>query len=126
LLTLVGALLLILGWFGVSGKGLIAEQMPYVISGGLGGIFLMGVGAALWLSSDLRDEWTKLDRIEHVLEAGLEGLGLSRDRDGTPILSPLVLDRGHEPDVTATLSTRAAANGSSAYEPADSGGGSGL
>lgn len=88
-LTLVGGLILILGWFGVSGQGLTSEQIPYVVSGGLGGIFLMGVGAALWLSADLRDEWTKLDRIEKVLESGLDHLGLGRSADGRPTLAPL-------------------------------------
>jgi hypothetical protein len=88
-LTLAGAVLLVLGWFGISGQGLTSLQIPYVVSGGLGGIFLMGVGAALWLSADLRDEWHKLDRIEAVLESGLERLGLGRDGDGGPTLAPL-------------------------------------
>lgn len=88
-LTLTGGLALILGWFGVSGQGLTSRQIPYVVSGGLGGIFLMGVGAALWLSADLRDEWRKLDRIEAVLEQGLDGLGLGRSESGVPVLAPL-------------------------------------
>jgi hypothetical protein len=88
-LTLVGGLLLILGWFGVSGQGLTSEQIPYVVSGGLGGIFLMGVGAALWLSADLRDEWHKLDRIEAVLEEGFDRVGMGRGDGGTPMLAPL-------------------------------------
>ncbi|MGH9037716.1 MAG: hypothetical protein ACRD0O_18310, partial [Acidimicrobiia bacterium] len=41
-----------------------AQQMPYIVSGGLGGIFLIGLSATLWLSADLRDEWRKLDRVE--------------------------------------------------------------
>lgn len=90
LLTLAGAVVLILGWFGVSGQGLTALQIPYVVSGGLGGIYLMGVGAALWLSADLRDEWRKLDRIEAVLESGLERLGLGRNDGGGPTLAPLL------------------------------------
>lgn len=88
-LTAVGALLLVLGYFGVSREGLAAEQIPYVASGGLGGIFLMGVGAALWLSADLRDEWKKLDRIESVLEDGLTELGLVRGEDNRPRIVPL-------------------------------------
>jgi hypothetical protein len=92
LFTAVGALLLILGYFGVSSQALAAEQIPYVVSGGLGGIFLMGVGAALWLSADLRDEWKKLDRIESVLEGGLERLGLSRDSNNRPRVVPLERD----------------------------------
>jgi hypothetical protein len=62
--VVAGALLIVLGWVGVSQAALTAEQLPYIISGGIGGLFLLGVGAVLWLSADLRDEWRKLDAIE--------------------------------------------------------------
>lgn len=62
-----GVAVLILGWLGVSGSAYPAEQLPYVISGGVGALFLLGVSAALWLSADLHDEWRKLDRIEHAI-----------------------------------------------------------
>jgi hypothetical protein len=67
----VGALALVLGWVGVSKQALTALQIPYVISGGLGGIFLLGLGAVLWLSADIRDEWRKLDAIEATLSRAL-------------------------------------------------------
>jgi hypothetical protein len=63
----LGAIALIAGWVGVSGSPYAASQLPYIISGGIGGIFLLGVGATLWLSADLRDEWRKLDCIEDAL-----------------------------------------------------------
>jgi hypothetical protein len=88
-LTIAGAVALIIGWFGVSREALAALQIPYIVSGGLGGIFLMGLGAALWLSADLRDEWHKLDRIEDALERGLDRLGLGRDASGGATLRPL-------------------------------------
>ena len=59
-----GALALLLGWLGISRTAYPAEQNPYIISGGLLGIFLLGLGGVLWLSADLRDEWRKLDAIE--------------------------------------------------------------
>jgi hypothetical protein len=74
-LVAAGAVALIIGWIGVSGTAYSAEQLPYIISGGIGGIFLLGVGATLWLSADLRDEWRKLDRIEEVM----------RERDGLAV-----------------------------------------
>lgn len=74
----VGALLLVLGWVGVSREALTALQVPYIISGGLGGIFLLGLGAVFWLSADLRDEWRKLD----ALEAAITRRELSEARDG--------------------------------------------
>jgi hypothetical protein len=64
----IGALAMIIGWVGVSGTGLTAEQIPYVISGGLGGIFLLGLGAMLWLSADMRDEWRLLEELRRALE----------------------------------------------------------
>ena len=67
-LVAAGAIALIVGWVGVSSTAYSAEQLPYIISGGIGGIFLLGVGATLWLSADLRDEWRKLDRIEEALQ----------------------------------------------------------
>ena len=70
-LTVVGAVFLISGWVGVSGTAVLSEQSPYMVSGGLGGIFLLGVGATLWISADLRDEWRKLDRIEQALGEGV-------------------------------------------------------
>jgi hypothetical protein len=63
-MVIAGGLVIILGWIGVSQAALTAQQLPYIISGGIGGLFLLGVGGVLWLSADLRDEWRKLDAIE--------------------------------------------------------------
>ena len=46
-----------------------AEQMPYIVSGGIAGLFLLGLGAPLWASSDLRQERSNLDAPAHHLEA---------------------------------------------------------
>ena len=64
----VGALALILGWLGVSRYGFPASQLPYIISGGIGGVVLVGIGAVLLLSADIQDEWRKLDSIDEKLE----------------------------------------------------------
>jgi hypothetical protein len=63
-----GAVLLVVGWVGVSGVVYPAEQIPYVVSAGFGGLFLLGIGGTLWHSADLRDQWRTLDRIEQHLE----------------------------------------------------------
>ena len=44
-----------------------AAQIPYILSGGVLGIILVGIGATGWLSADLRDEWRKLDDLEGLL-----------------------------------------------------------
>jgi hypothetical protein len=53
----IGAAALLIGWLGVSNSVFVAEQMPYIVSGGLVGLFFLGLGAMLWLSADIRDEW---------------------------------------------------------------------
>lgn len=67
--AIAGGIMLIVGWLGVSGTAYPAEQLPYIISAGLGGLFLLGVSSVLWLSADLRDEWRKLDRLEQAIRA---------------------------------------------------------
>jgi hypothetical protein len=69
LCVIAGAVALVLGYFGVSGTLETGKQLPYVVSGGLAGLFLLGLGAMLWLSADLRDEWRKLDAIDRHLTA---------------------------------------------------------
>ena len=67
LCVIAGAVALIVGYFGVSDTLDTGKQIPYVISGAMVGLFLLGLGALLWLSADLRDEWHKLDAIERHL-----------------------------------------------------------
>ena len=83
-----GALTLLLGWLGVSRQVLPAAQIPYIVSGGLGGVFLLGLGAVLWLSADLRDEWRQLREINVKLgETSLgENVPASMDGPGVPDL----------------------------------------
>ncbi|MBA3741408.1 hypothetical protein [Sporichthya sp.] len=75
----VGALALIVGWVGVSGAAYMANAMPYLISGGIGGMFLLGLGGMLWLSADLRDEWYKLDSLERSVNRQHEELLVAED-----------------------------------------------
>lgn len=70
-LTLAGVICLVAGYAGVADSAILAEQTRYIVSGGIGGIFLLGLGATLWISADLRDEWRKLDRIERALADGV-------------------------------------------------------
>ncbi len=65
----LGVVILLIGWLGVSNTVYPAEQLPYIISAGLGGVALIGIGAMLWLSADLRDEWTELHEIARLLGA---------------------------------------------------------
>ena len=66
----LGVVVLTVGYLGVSSTGYVFEQLPYVVSGAVGGLFLLGLGAMSWLSADLRDEWSKLDSLEQAVLAG--------------------------------------------------------
>jgi FtsH-binding integral membrane protein len=74
LLIAAGLVALLVGWWGVSHTAYLAEQMPYLVSAGMFGLFLLGLGATIWISADLRDEWRKLDDVADLL----------RDHDGAP------------------------------------------
>ena len=86
-LTLVGLLMLVVGYFRISDTPYPAEQLPLLMSAGVGSLFLLGVGATLWLSADLRDEWHKLDELD-------AGAGVTApaepiaDPSGDPVAEP--------------------------------------
>ena len=76
-LIALGAILLVLGYLGVSDSPYVAEQLSYIASGGLGGLFLLGAGATLLILADLHDEWRKLDRSPGSRPPGRSSLGSS-------------------------------------------------
>ncbi len=72
--TAVGALIvglcaLLFGYIGISGEEFVARQLPYIISGGIFGIFMLGVAAVAWLTAEMRDEWRELRSMRALLEA---------------------------------------------------------
>jgi len=81
--VVAGVVALVVGWAQVSSAVYPAAQFPYLISCGVGGLFLLGVGATLWLSADLRDEWRHLDGLEERVAARLASR--LRDEAGKPI-----------------------------------------
>jgi hypothetical protein len=77
---LLGLGAILLGWWGASGSAYPAEQLPYVISGGLLGVGLIVAGAALfvrysmtrymrfWLLRVIYEERAQTDRTVETLE----------------------------------------------------------
>ncbi len=62
-LLVAGAILVIAGYFSVSGADAIDDQLSYLASGGVAGLFCLGLGASLLISANLGDEWRKLDEL---------------------------------------------------------------
>ena len=74
-LVALGAVLLIIGWRGVADTAFVADELAFLASGGLGGVFCLGLGVGLLVSADLHDEWRKLDRIEAALRGDPDPVG---------------------------------------------------
>ena len=75
-LIAAGAVLVLVAWAGVSGTPFVADQLAYIASGGIGGLFLLALGLALLMSADHHDEWRKLDAIEAALRETRPDAGL--------------------------------------------------
>lgn len=63
-----GAIALFVGYLGVSGTLDPAKQLPYLVSGGVGGLFLLGVAAALLFSADLGALRGEVEEVRTILE----------------------------------------------------------
>jgi hypothetical protein len=84
LLIGTGLVVFLLGWLGQQDKSLVTEQIPYVVSGAMLGLLLIILGATIWLSADLRDEWVKLDRLEEAVTRTAAALEASESTTATP------------------------------------------
>lgn len=71
----LGLLLLVISYVEVSHESMVALQLPYVVSGGLGGLFALGTGAAVVLARELRldnERLCDLDRKVSMLGEAVE------------------------------------------------------
>jgi hypothetical protein len=68
ILIAVGAILMFAGYMGVSREALPAKQIPYLVSGGIGGIFFAVLGAYFLGTQEIRHDSGRLDRLEHMVE----------------------------------------------------------
>ena len=77
ILIAVGAILMLAGYMGVSREALPAKQIPYLVSGGIGGIFFAVLGAYFLGTQQMRNDSGRLDRLEQMVE-DLHGALLTR------------------------------------------------
>ncbi len=88
-LPIIGVIVIWLGWWGASGTKYVYQEIPYVVSGGIFGVALVLIGAALlarysvtrllrfWLARVVADSQLQTDRlveaIERLVQATING-----------------------------------------------------
>lgn len=75
-LIVAGFVAIVVGWYGVSGTSQVWQQIPYFVSGGIGGAALVGVGVAFHIAhlhAQDRRVMKELARRLDELELGLAG-----------------------------------------------------
>ena len=112
----VGFLLVLIGYLGISREALVAKQLPYLISGGIGGIALVGFGAMLVGTEDLKRTYERIDRLEDLV-ADLHAALLSRP--DAPVLSSNGETAGPSGSSSSPSVTLLALPGGRSYHRAD-------
>jgi len=128
--TVLGLVVLLIGWIGVSDAEAVVKQLPYIMSGGIAGILFVAIGAVMWVSADLRDEWRELRKLRLQLrdmqdtgafaqsqvvelpavERPRAGRALAADRtdtETTRVSAPVRASKPRAPRAKATPSTKA-------------------
>ncbi len=108
--AILGLVAVLLGWIGVSGKSLPAAQIPYLASGAVLGVVLVGIAATLWISADLRDEWGKLDEIHRSVTDAVAAQAATRVAESA---APSTTAKSNGSPTTPTTSRRSTARSAS-------------
>lgn len=95
----VGVLLIVLAWNGAASLDFTQGQIPYLISGGIGGIALVGAGLTLIVVHSIRRDTLMLG---HKLDAVVDVL---QDLRGTAALGPTAVPEHEELRVVAGRTT---------------------
>jgi hypothetical protein len=95
-LPIIGLIVIGIGWWGASGTKYVYQEIPYVISGGIFGVALVLVGAALfarysvarllrfWLARLLADQQIQTDRVVDAIAALTEAVKAQTGGDDEP------------------------------------------
>ena len=69
--SLAGFVAIVLGWIGMARSAAADQQLPYLLSGGMGGVGLIAFGVGVLLVAQIRTERQKLAVILEVMALGL-------------------------------------------------------
>jgi hypothetical protein len=95
LLCLIGFVALFLGWNGAASKNVIMAQFPFLISGGLAGVAIVVIGAAMLIVQNAREDRARLEAtLERLVTAVEHSAGGAAPRrasvsDGSMVLAGL-------------------------------------
>ena len=67
ILVAVGAIIIGVGYLGVSREALVAKQIPYLVSGGIFGLALIVLGTFYLYSEDMRRDSRRINRLERMV-----------------------------------------------------------
>ncbi len=81
--AVLGFLVIFLGWNGAASFNDLRQQFPYLISGGLAGLGLVTIGAALLVVENSRTERAELLGAVAALTAAVESMGSSAGAAGS-------------------------------------------
>lgn len=93
----LGFICLVLGWWGVTNTVQVADQLTYIASGGLFGLFLLGVAAIAYWGEQREREVSHLIEMQLYLSAIAESLGLTDTQEPRGARE----ERAHEKERTA-------------------------
>lgn len=83
-LVALGGIFMLVGWLGVSREVLVAKQLPFLVSGGIGGLALVVVGAKLISARDLQKYEDRLEHLEGLVDQLHTILLTEADRPAEP------------------------------------------
>ena len=90
-MLVVGFLLIVLGWNGAASVDYVPGQLPYIISGGLAGVGLIGGGLTLIVVVELRrttlEVSAKLEQMSEIVASGVGGGPSAVPSDGERVVA---------------------------------------
>lgn len=82
LLIAAGIVVAVVGYLGVSNETVVAFQLPYFASAGVGALMLLGGGSALLITAQMERDSARLDRLEEATRRMAAELGRLIDEVG--------------------------------------------
>jgi hypothetical protein len=80
ILCLVGFGVIFFGWNGAASKNVVMAQFPYLISGGIAGLAIVVIGAAMIVVQSAREDRARIEAALERLSAAIEAGGGSGQR----------------------------------------------